>query len=139
MSKKQTDYCRDCDKMCCKYFTVPTGKPEDEHDVDALVWYILHEGVSVFIDGEGDWYVNISSPCRKLGPDGLCTIYKKRPLICREHNDEVCEKNDDGYDFKEHFFTAKELKAYAKAYLAKKRKKAAKKGKKGKGGKGKKK
>ena len=127
MGVEQTEYCAECEKACCRYFTVPLDKPEDEDDFDAMTWYILHEGVSIFIDGEGDWFVNIASRCRKLGDDGLCRIYKKRPEICRDHTREVCEQNEGPYDFKKHFFKAKELRTYAKKFLAKKRNK--KKGK----------
>lgn len=127
MSRKQTDYCRECDKVCCKYFTVPLDKPEDDTDIDAMVWYLLHEGVSIFIDDEGDWFVNVTARCRELQADGLCGVYRTRPQICRDHTDEVCEKNDDGYDFKEHFFTVRQLKAYARKHLAKPPKKTARK------------
>jgi Fe-S-cluster containining protein len=127
MSRKQTDYCRDCDKACCKYFTVPLDEPEDDADLDAMVWYLLHEGVSIFIDDEGDWYVNVAARCRQLGADGLCGMYRSRPQICRDHTDEVCEKNDKEYDFKEHFFTVRQLKAYARKHLGKPTKKKARK------------
>ncbi|NIA21151.1 MAG: YkgJ family cysteine cluster protein [Anaerolineaceae bacterium] len=127
MAVEQTEYCTVCEKMCCKYFTVPLEKPKDKDDFDAMLWYILHEGVSIFIDEEGDWFVNVASRCRKLGDDGLCMAYEKRPKICRDHTDEVCERNEGPYDFKKHFFKAKELRAYAKKVLAKRKKKKNKK------------
>jgi len=130
MAVGQTEYCAECEKTCCKYFTVPLDEPEDEEDFDAMIWYILHEGVSIFIDDEDDWFVNIVSRCRELGDDGLCKIYKKRPEICQDHTDEVCETNEGPYDFKKHFFKATELRTYARKFLARKKKKKKRKSKK---------
>ena len=127
---EQTEYCTVCEKMCCKYFTVPLEKPKNKDDFDAMIWYILHEGVSIFVDDEGDWFVNVASRCRKLGDDGLCLAYEKRPEICQDHTGEVCERNEGPYDFKKHFFKAKELRAYARKVLAKRKSKKNKKNKK---------
>ena len=118
MTIDRTDYCKGCDSKCCRYFTVPLDPPEDQDDFDAMSWYILHEGVSIFIDADGDWYVNMRSRCEALGDDHLCAVYHERPEICRVHNQDVCERNDEDYDFKEHFFTLAELRAYAEKFLA---------------------
>lgn len=118
MSKKQTDYCEGCNAECCRYFTVPLDKPEDRDDFDAMHWYILHEGVSIHVDDEGDWYVNVVNRCRALGENNLCAAYDRRPEICRDHNDGVCEKNGVPYDFREQFSTPEELMAYAEKFLA---------------------
>ena len=120
MSNLQTSYCRDCDSKCCQYFTVPLSRPADRDDFDAMTWYILHGGVSIYIDHEGDWYVNVTSRCTALGQDGLCRIYSVRPEICRVHTDEICEKDEANYDFREHFFTVEELTAYARKFLDRK-------------------
>ena len=120
MSNDQTSYCRDCGSKCCRYFTVPLTRPEDADDFDAMKWYLLHEGVSVYIDDEGDWYVNVTSPCSALGQDGLCRIYSVRPDICRVHTNEICEKDDSRYDFREHFFTVEALMDYARRFLDRK-------------------
>jgi len=119
-SKTRNGYCRGCDGKCCRYFTVPLEKPEDWDDFDALRWYILHEGVSIYVDDDGDWYVNVDVPCRALGADNMCRIYNTRPDICRDHTDDVCEKYGGEYDFREHFRSEKELVAYARAFLARK-------------------
>jgi uncharacterized protein len=126
MSKERTDYCEGCESRCCKYFTVPLDVPEDADDFDALKWYILHEGVSIYIDDDGDWYVNFVSRCRALGADGLCKVYDDRPEICRTHDYDVCEKDDTPYDFREHFFTVGDLMDYAKKVLKPKKKKGRK-------------
>lgn len=116
--KKKTDYCVDCNALCCRYFTVPLDEPEDDEDFDAFRWYILHKGVSIFIDDEGDWFVAIQNDCGALGKKNLCKVYDRRPEICRRHNEEVCEKDGTPYTFREHFFSEKELMAYARKHLA---------------------
>ncbi len=120
MAENVTDYCKDCDAKCCKYFTVPLDAPEDEEDFDAFYWYILHEGVSIFIDDEGDWFINIENRCGALDKNNRCRVYSRRPQICRDHTLEVCEKSEEPYDFREHFFTAKQLQSYARKFLARK-------------------
>lgn len=120
MTDQQTTYCRDCDSKCCRYFTVPLGRPEDRDDFDAMKWYLLHHGVSIYIDHEGDWYVNVASHCTALCEDGLCRVYSVRPDICRVHNNEICEKDDANYDFRAHFFTVEELMTYAQRFLERK-------------------
>ena len=118
MSDGRTEYCDGCDSRCCRYFTVPLGAPEDWDDFDAMRWYLLHEGVSIYVDAEGDWLLNVSSPCRALDENGLCKVYDSRPHICRDHTEAVCEKGETRYDFREHFFTADELEAYARRFMA---------------------
>lgn len=114
---QQVDYCKDCGAKCCKYYTVPLDPPEDVDDFETFRWYILHDRTSIFIDSEGDWFVNIANLCRELTADGRCRIYKRRPTICRNHGHDVCERNDDGYDFREHFHDEHELMAYAAIFL----------------------
>jgi len=118
MAKSRKNYCRGCDSMCCRYFTVPLETPEDADDFDAMQWYILHEGISIYVDDEGDWYVNVDVRCRALDDDGRCRIYRRRPDICRDHTAEICERHGDEYDFREHFHNEKELMAYAREFLA---------------------
>ena len=54
-----------------------------------------------FVDG-GEPYVTVRLDCPKLGADGRCTIYDKRPAACRNFmpgSDVLCvffEGNNDG-------------------------------------------
>ena len=120
MTDSRKDYCRGCRSTCCRYFTVPLETPEDADDFDAMRWYILHEGVSIYVDDEGDWYVNVDAPCRALADDNRCRIYDARPDVCRDHTDEACEEHGGEYDFREHFRNEEALMAYARAFLARK-------------------
>jgi len=120
MMDSRKNYCRSCDSACCRYFTMPLETPRNRDDFDAMRWYILHEDVSIYVDDEGDWYVNIDAPCRALGDDNKCRIYRTRPDVCRDHTDEACEKHGGEYDFREHFRNENDLMAYAREFLARK-------------------
>lgn len=84
------EQCLDCQAQCCRYFALPIDAPEDMGDFDDIRWYLLHEGVSVFVD-EGDWYIQINSRCTALRDDHLCGIYEDRPKICRKYKSKDCE------------------------------------------------
>jgi Fe-S-cluster containining protein len=72
---------------------VEVDAPEDDRDIDDVRWYLLHRDVSVLVDREGAWFVAFHTPCEALGPDGRCTRYATRPVLCREHGrpPEACE------------------------------------------------
>lgn len=78
-------------------------KPTTKRDYDDIRWYLMHEGVSVFVE-EGDWFVQYQTRCRNLGADNLCGIYETRPEICREYEPGACDYSGAtfGYD---HLFT----------------------------------
>lgn len=82
--------CMSCGGKCCSYFALPIEEPEDMKDYDDIRWYLLHEGVSVFVE-DGDWFIQIDNRCKALTVDGMCEIYQDRPRICRKYKDDVCE------------------------------------------------
>ena len=61
-------------------------------DFDHLLWQISHRSVHVFKDADG-WFLHIMSDCEHLRADGRCGIYASRPLVCREHSNDFCEKD----------------------------------------------
>lgn len=85
--------CAQC-SACCEYIAVPLETPEDIDDYDGIIWYLLHENVRVYIDHEGDWYVEFSTRCKQLSPDGLCTAYEHRPILCEEYDPSECMRSD---------------------------------------------
>lgn len=112
--------CRECDARCCRYFCFEIDKPETYQDFENIRWYMLHEGISVHIDDEGDWCILIDNRCRNLAqtPEGLrCSDYDNRPLICRRYSPDSCDRTRGGYDFEEQFDTAAQLEAYARRML----------------------
>jgi hypothetical protein len=59
-----------------------------------ILWYLYHELVSVYRDGEGEWMVQFETRCRHLAHNKLCRIYPHRPHICRAFDNRSCEVND---------------------------------------------
>lgn len=92
--------CDGCDG-CCKHIAIEIDKPTCKTDYDAIIWYLLHEGVEVFVE-DGDWFVEVKTRCKALGDDKLCKIYKERPHICRSYSQDQCVRHgeEDPNDFK---------------------------------------
>ena len=92
--------CTQCGK-CCTYVAVDIDKPTGIRSATNILWYLYHEHVSVYIDGDGEWSVVFETRCRNLGPDLLCGIYPRRPHVCRDFDNTSCEVNspDGGLTF----------------------------------------
>jgi len=84
--------CTDCGR-CCTYVSVGINPPRTVRYASDVLWYLYHEAVSVYRDGDGEWSVVFQTRCRHLGLDRLCRIYPHRPLICREFDNTTCEVN----------------------------------------------
>lgn len=108
--------CDKCGGLCCQYFCFEIDEPDDFEEFDDIRWYICHEGVSVHIDEDGDWYIQIMNPCNNLDDDNRCKIYEDRPIICRNYGDE-CEYIGDDYGYRAEFTTPESVMAYAKKTL----------------------
>lgn len=118
MSKR----CIECQAKCCTYFCFQIDTPESFDAFEDIRWYLCHEGVTVHIDEEDDWYIQIANRCNMLGSDHRCKIYDDRPLICRHYSDDNCEGNpamEDDFGYKEEFKTPGELDRYALKSLGK--------------------
>jgi Fe-S-cluster containining protein len=90
LTKASDHPCFQCAK-CCTYMAVEIDAPSTMKEYDHLVWYLYHEGVSVFVDWNGDWFLKFESRCRHLTPQGLCGIYERRPAICKDFDWRECE------------------------------------------------
>ncbi|MBS3820867.1 MAG: YkgJ family cysteine cluster protein [Planctomycetes bacterium] len=108
--------CDKCKGLCCKYFCFEIDEPDDFGEFDDIRWYICHEGVSVHIDEDGRWYIQIMNPCNMLGKDGRCTIYDDRPIICRNYGDE-CEYVGEDYNYQAEFTAPESIMDYARKTL----------------------
>jgi len=115
--------CDHCSGLCCRYFALPIDEPTTAGEFDDVRWFMLHKGISVFVE-DGQWYINIASPCRHLGPDHRCTIYEKRPRICRAYNTDNCDYHDGRYEYEHHFTTVESLEAFGRDYLRQKYRKS---------------
>lgn len=84
--------CEGCKAKCCRYVTIEINEPKNREDYEEILWYFLHEGVEVFIEN-GKWNVLFNSKCKGLDKNWKCSIYEKRPKVCRDHDIEDCERH----------------------------------------------
>lgn len=116
-----SSHCEHCTGHCCKYLALPLESPETARDYDDMRWYLMHQGVTIFVE-DGEWYIQVSTTCTHLQPDNLCGIYSTRPQICRDYKSGECDYSDGSYGY-DHLFThVDQLEAYAKEHLRKRRK-----------------
>ncbi|MCW8195279.1 YkgJ family cysteine cluster protein [Proteobacteria bacterium 005FR1] len=88
---------------CCQYVTERITTPRSIADFDYLLWQISHKLVHMYKDCEG-WTLLFLSECQHLLSSGMCGIYEKRPLICREHSNDYCEFDISVADSAELYF-----------------------------------
>ena len=119
------DTCQKCNR-CCSYFCVEVDPPESRSEIDDYIWILAHEGVSIHVE-EDIWNLMVKNRCRYLGDKSECTIYDRRPVICRKHEPGTCEFNsesDHDYDDVDHIFDdIEKLQAYGDKLFPKKEKK----------------
>ena len=89
--------CTECGR-CCTYVGVGINPPASPRHATDILWYLYHEGVYVYVDGEGEWSVHFAARCRHLGPDLRCGVYAERPHICRTFDNRTCEVNDPAHE-----------------------------------------
>ncbi len=92
LGAERTVACTECGR-CCTYVGVGINPPASARHATDVLWYLYHEGVYVYVDGEGEWSVHFETRCRNLGDDLLCRIYAARPHICRGFDSRSCEMN----------------------------------------------
>lgn len=85
--------CDECNGECCKMIAIDIDTPKTREDFENIRWYLYHKGLSVYIDNEGTWLVQIPFPCMHRKKDGKCAIYDRRPPICRTYSPKTCERN----------------------------------------------
>ncbi len=115
MAKKRntSSRCFQCDAKCCRYISLEIDTPETGDDYQNIIWYVLHRGISVYIEG-GTWYLLVENECEALTADNRCGIYQHRPQICRDHGNRDCElDNPEGY-YDELLRTREDVNAYIK-------------------------
>jgi Fe-S-cluster containining protein len=89
--------CTECAK-CCTYVGVGIEAPNRPRYATDILWYLYHEKVYIYVDGDEEWSVHFETRCRNLGDDLLCRIYEQRPHICRGFDNTSCEVNDQAHD-----------------------------------------
>lgn len=107
--------CERCDAACCRYVATEIDTPTGKRDYDHIRWYLLHHGVSVFIDHEDRWFLEFDAVCEQLQPSNRCGIYDERPRICQQHGDDDgvdCEFMSDDEPHAERFASVAEFDQY---------------------------
>jgi Fe-S-cluster containining protein len=89
--------------LCCTYVTADIEPPSTVPRASRILWYLYHEGVSVYWDKGAGWLVQFETRCRFFGDDRRCEIYARRPHVCRDFDERECEVNapDEGVLFHE--------------------------------------
>ena len=100
--------CSECGH-CCTYVSVEIDNPSTFGDYDNAHWYLTHRGVSVYIDWEGDWFIEFETVCEHLTEARTCGIYEERPKICSDFSWDECEKTTKEAAWKYRFTTPDEL------------------------------
>jgi uncharacterized protein len=90
--------CTECGR-CCTYVAIEIEEPTRPKHATHILWYLYHDNVSVYVDGNNEWCVQFTTRCRNLKDDLLCRIYPVRPHICRGFDNQTCEVNGEGESF----------------------------------------
>jgi Fe-S-cluster containining protein len=86
--------------------------PREPDDRDLIHWYLSHEKVCVYIDKDGDWWVQVGTDCRHIAADGRCDIYGSRPQLCRDYETHSCERADHEDENIAEFSTVEEFERF---------------------------
>lgn len=79
--------------QCCTYVGIHINGPSRPRWATDILWYLYHERVYVYRDGDGEWSVHFEARCRNLGPELRCGVYQTRPHLCRSFDNRSCEVN----------------------------------------------
>ena len=100
--------CANCGE-CCTYVATQIDDPGTFKEFENVHWYLTHENVGVYIDWDGDWFIEFRTNCRHLTTDKTCGIYRERPLVCSEFSFHDCERNSGEKGWKHYFHTQEEF------------------------------
>jgi uncharacterized protein len=109
--------CKDCTAECCKHIGVPIDPPATWQDFQAIKHYIAHEGVSCYLDVEGDWVVEFLTKCSQLNGN-RCVAWgtPNYPRICKEYDMETCVMNEEGEWWEILFKTPEDVDRYCESH-----------------------
>ncbi len=94
--------CHRCGE-CCNYVAVEIDNPSAFKDYDNIFWYLTHRNISVYVDWEGDWFIEFESPCEHMTEGKTCGIYEERPHMCSSFSWNECEKTTEERAWKHRF------------------------------------
>jgi len=108
----KTPTCEGCVAHCCRYISIEIDRPEAKWQYDQVRWMLLHDGISVGVDEQNDWYVEIQARCGELDDRNLCRSYLTRPKLCEDYSNEECPVWSAAPAYKLEFRTADEFTAW---------------------------
>jgi Fe-S-cluster containining protein len=117
MENLMAQTCESCGARCCRYFCFEIDTPGSYEEFENARWYLMHEGVTVHIDLEGDWYIAIANRCLNLDEGNRCLQYAERPLICRKYDIDGCDFTKGNYEYIALFTKPDHIEQYARAKL----------------------
>jgi uncharacterized protein len=100
---------------CCTYVATQIDDPSTFKQYEDVHWYLTHENVGVYIDWEGEWFIEFRTRCRNLTDAKTCGIYQERPLVCSEFSFTDCERSSGESAWKHYFNSQEELVAFLRA------------------------
>ncbi|MDH4184662.1 MAG: YkgJ family cysteine cluster protein, partial [Nitrospinota bacterium] len=115
------DGCKGCPARCCHGLEEAILRPTTRQDVENLKWELHFVNTQVFIRSKR-WYKLSLGRCRYLDENFRCSIYERRPQICRDHSPPDCEFHGEIFDVM--FKSPEELQAYIDKENRRKKKKA---------------
>jgi hypothetical protein len=89
--------CERCKAPCCHNLAIAITRPRRIHERELLKWYLHYDTVQIYIRNRR-WYLLVAGKCIYLSPRNRCTIYDKRPKICRAHRPDCCEMTGQWHD-----------------------------------------
>ena len=99
----------------CTYVATQIDNPSTFKQYENIYWYLTHENVAVYIDWEGDWYLEFQTRCRNLTEARSCGIYLDRPLVCSEFSWTDCERNSGLQGWRHYFKSYEDLLGFMQA------------------------
>lgn len=91
--------CEGCGAQCCRHVTVSLERPTCKRDYDEILWFLMHRGVSVYVDDDNDWFVEFETECEALDGE-ICAAYESRPKLCADYDITSCVRFGEGPYYK---------------------------------------
>jgi len=113
--------CKGCPARCCHTLLIPFKRPRTRSEIDYYKWHVQYDTVRIAIRSHR-WYLAVEGRCMYLDEKNLCTIYDRRPEICRKHNPPDCERYGRWYDVI--IETPEELESYLSTRKRRRKKRA---------------
>ncbi|MBD3321051.1 MAG: hypothetical protein GF350_08165 [Chitinivibrionales bacterium] len=113
-SDSQTIACMKCKARCCRHVALQIETPSCKRDYDNIRWFLLHKGVKVFKDHDGEWLIEFDARCENLTKTHRCGDYENRPKVCRDYpaSDHECEFGSERSPYKLLFTNAGQFEKY---------------------------